>query len=161
MNIRKAEYHDFDSIEQIYKHARAAMKKNHNPFQWGDSYPDSFLIQKDISQEICFVCEEKGEILGVFAFMIGADITYTIIENGKWLNEDPYGTIHRLASGSKKKGIADLSIDWCFERCRNLRADTHRDNRIMQHVLQKNRFIRCGTIYAPDHTLRIAYQKVE
>ena len=43
--------------------------------------------------------------------------------------------------------------------CGNLKIDTHRDNRIMQHLLDKNGFTYCGIIYLDDGTERLAYQK--
>lgn len=45
-------------------------------------------------------------------------------------------------------------------RLAEVRADTHRDNVIMQHILEKNGFIKCGTIVVEDGTPRIAYPKV-
>jgi RimJ/RimL family protein N-acetyltransferase len=41
----------------------------------------------------------------------------------------------------------------------NIRIDTHRDNAIMQHLLEKNGFVKCGIIYVEDGSPRIAYQK--
>ncbi len=43
----------------------------------------------------------------------------------------------------------------------NFRIDTHNDNKIMQHVIEKNGFIRCGIIYVKDGSPRIAYEKIE
>ena len=37
-------------------------------------------------------------------------------------------------------------INWCLEHCESLRADTHADNKIMQHILEKNGFTKCGII---------------
>lgn len=41
-----------------------------------------------------------------------------------------------------------------------MRIDTHADNHIMQHVIEKAGFQRCGIIFTDDGTPRIAYQKV-
>lgn len=91
----------------------------------------------------------------------GVDPTYQVIEDGAWLNDTlPYGTIHRLASSGKSKGVASAVIEWCLEHCQSLRADTHADNQIMQHLLEKNGFTRCGIIHVADGTPRIAYQKL-
>ena len=40
------------------------------------------------------------------------------------------------------------------------RADTHADNKIMQHLLEKNGFTRCGVIHVADGSPRFAYQKL-
>ena len=103
----------------------------------------------------------NGELEGVFAFILGPDPTYARIEDGKWLNDTlPYGTIHRLASAGRHPGVAAAVITWCLEHCESLRADTHADNKIMQHLLEENGFTKCGIIHVEDGTPRIAYQKM-
>ena len=72
--------------------------------------------------------------------------------------------IHRVASSGSGKGFAAACFDWCREQClasgcRNLRIDTHADNKVMQHVLEKNGFAYCGKIYLQDGAMRLAYQK--
>ena len=57
-----------------------------------------------------------------------------------------------------KKGGSGACLDWCFERWPNVRVDTHRDNKVMQHILTKYGFQRCGIIYVKNGTERIAYQ---
>ena len=136
------------------------MRRNGNPHQWEDGYPSEELIRQEISQGNSFVCEDfSGEITATFCFSVGEDPTYARIE-GQWLNNAPYGVIHRLASDGKVKGIARLCIGWCFERHPNLRADTHRDNLIMQKALEANGFRKCGIIYTRESP-RIAYQKIQ
>ncbi len=47
---------------------------------------------------------KKPETSGVsFAFILGEDPTYQQID-GAWLNDQPYGTIHRIAGNGKIKG---------------------------------------------------------
>ena len=99
------------------------------------------------------------ELVGVFCFSQEPDPNYIVIENGEWLDNKPYGVIHRIASNGKIKGLADKCISWCFKRCPNLRVDTHEDNFIMQKIFQRNGFHKCGTIYVQNGTPRIAYQK--
>lgn len=50
-------------------------------------------------------------------------------------------------------------LDWSYEQCHNLRIDTHDDNRIMQHILEKTGYVKCGRIYVEDGSPRIAYHK--
>ena len=107
-----------------------------------------------------FVCVINGELEAVFAFILGEDPTYKTIEGGHWLNDVPYGTLHRLASAGHRSGVGRLVIDWCLEHCESLRADTHADNKVMQHVLESNGFSRCGIIHLANGSPRIAYQKL-
>ena len=159
MNIRKAEDKDIDSIADIYEYARQQMRLNGNPDQWGNGYPSLELIRKDIRQGVSYVAEEEAQICGVFAFIKGEDPTYQRIENGAWLDDEPYGTLHRIASNGKKKGIFRECIRFCEAQEKNIRVDTHECNLIMQHLLEKNGYQRCGRIYVEDGSPRIAYQK--
>ena len=137
------------------------MAASGNPTQWGDNFPPQELLEEDIDSNRLFVYVLNGQLLGVFAFILGVDPTYQVIEDGAWLNDAlPYGTIHRLASSGKSKGVASAVIEWCLEHCQSLRADTYADNQIMQHLLEKNGFTRCGIIHVADGTPRIAYQKL-
>ena len=137
------------------------MADSGNPTQWGDSYPPQEMLEEDIDSNRLFVYTVKGRLEAVFAFILGPDPAYAKIEDGQWLNDEvPYGTIHRLSSAGRHPGVAAAVITWCLEHCESLRADTHADNKIMQHLLEKNGFARCGIIHVEDGTPRVAYQKL-
>lgn len=160
MKIRKAEVNDLNEIMMIYAYARKRMKENGNPTQWGEDYPQTALIAEDIQLGQCFVgVDENDNIHLVFAFIIGEDPTYALIEEGNWLDDELYGTIHRLASDGTYKGSFSKCMQFCTEKINNLRADTHHDNKIMQHLLIKNGFKQCGIIYVKDGSKRLAYHK--
>lgn len=163
MEIKKARFTDLDSIMSIYDRARAFMAENGNPDQWGDGYPHREDIAADITKEVCYICTEQGRICGVFALIPGEEVTYRTIENGEWRTQEPYATIHRLASDGVCSGIARLCFSWCQEQCRELglalRIDTHADNLVMQHVIEAAGFEKCGIIRVRDGSPRIAYQK--
>ena len=159
MLIRKTRTEDFAEVMEIYAIARKFMAGAGNPTQWGSVYPPEELIREDIEQGISYVAEEDGEIEAVFMYFFGDDPTYHIIEDGNWKNTEPYGVIHRIASKGKIKGTGAKCLLWGYEQCGNLKIDTHEDNVVMQHVLEKNGFERCGKIYTHDGTPRIAYQK--
>ena len=147
---------DLPQILKIYAHARAVMKASGNPTQWGDNFPPQELLEEDIDSNRLFLYVVNGQIEAVFAFILGADPTYAAIEDGQWLDDTlPYGTVHRLASAGKHKGVASAVLDWSMEHCQSLRADTHADNKIMQHLLEKNGFTRCGIIHVADGSPRL------
>jgi len=149
---------DLPQILKIYAHARAVMKASGNPTQWGDDFPPQELLEEDIDSNRLFLYVVNGQIEAVFAFILGADPTYAAIEDGQWLDDTlPYGTVHRLASAGKHKGVGKAVLDWSMEHCQSLRADTHADNKIMQHLLEKNGFTRCGVIHVADGSPRFAY----
>lgn len=160
MNIRLATKTDLAAIMPIFDKARAFMAANGNSRQWINGYPQQELIEKEIGSGHCYVCtDETQKVVATFCFIKGPDPTYALIEEGNWPNDKPYYVIHRLASDGSHKGIARLCINWCFAQHPCLRADTHEDNHIMQHLLEQNGFERCGIIYVANGTPRIAYQK--
>ena len=159
MDIRHTKTTDLNDILNIFKYARGQMKLNGNPNQWKDNRPAESLIIEDIEKGNSYVIENEGSICGVFTLIIGEDPTYKNID-GKWLNDEPYGTIHRIASNGLEKGIFSLSLNYSLSKISNIRIDTHSDNKIMQHLIEKNGFIKCGIIYVDDGTLRIAYHKI-
>ena len=102
--------------------------------------------------------EEEGRVEAVFSLIYGEDPTYRKIYEGKWLNDKPYATIHRIASMGHIKGVSSKCIEFSIKKYGNIRVDTHEDNKIMQRVLEKNGFCKCGIIYVANGTSRLAYQ---
>lgn len=160
MKIRQATMQDIEDIMKIYQRAAAFMAESGNPNQWTGGYPGRELAEQDILTGISYVITYSEKAEAVFTFELGEDPTYRNIENGSWQNDEPYGTVHRLASLGHKVGAAKACFDWCASQCSNLRADTHPDNRIMQHLLKKNGFINCGEIYLADGAPRMAFGRV-
>ena len=161
MQIRKATIDDLDVIMSIYKDAQDFMIESGNPNQWGHFYPSEDLVREDISKGISYVICDRDNPHGVFVLIDGLEPTYQYIENGKWMNEDPYVTLHRIASDGKLHGIFKSAIDYSKSISDNIRIDTHSNNVIMQKQIEKNGFKKCGTIYVREGSPRIAYQWVK
>ena len=164
MEIRKSTETDFPRIMEIYAHARTFMAEHGNPNQWGPtSWPPEALIHDDIAKGHSYVCVHGGRVVGTFYFISGKDIepTYADITDGAWLDDGPYGVVHRIAADGSVKGVGAYCIQWAFDQCGHLRIDTHGDNRVMQRLLEKLGFIHCGTIYVQeDDYPRLAYEKL-
>lgn len=158
--IRIATNNDLPTILNIYEYARRFMKENGNKTQWNNTFPPKDLLLQDIDEERLYVYEENNIVHGVFAFIIGEDETYKKIENGAWLSNDIYGTIHRVASDGQVKGMLNKIISYCETKISHLRIDTHENNKIMKHLILKNGFIECGIIYVEDGSPRIVYEKL-
>ena len=159
MTVRHTTPADYRQMQEIYAYARTQMRRTGNPGQWGDDRPTGETLLSDIHNRQSHVIEERGQIFGVFTFIIGEDATYRIIEAGQWLNDAPYGTIHRIAGCTAGKGIFRECLAYCSSQISNIRIDTHRDNAVMQHLLEKYGFQKCGIIYVEDGSPRIAYQR--
>lgn len=156
--IRKATPADMPELLRVYAAARETMRRTGNPTQWGTSRPSPETLEEDIRLERLYVLGSGERVAAAFAFFIGPEASYERIR-GRWLNREPYGVIHRIASDGSEKGVLARCVAWCGERIGNLRIDTHEDNRIMRRLLERNGFLPCGEILAEDGTPRIAYQR--
>ena len=163
MNIRKANYKDLEEIRLIYQSARKFMSDNGNPNQWGNNNPPLSRTEEDLRENNLYVVEDDKDILAVFFYKYGDDPTYKIIYQGSWLNNSPYGVIHRIAVSDKArgKGIAGICFDFAYNQCKNLKIDTHKDNIPMQRALAKHGFKQCGIIHLVNGDKRIAFQNTE
>ena len=157
MEIRKSTMDDMSKIMSIFDSARAYMIAHGNATQWADGYPGEDVLKNDIDSGCNYVVIEDGMVVATFSFIIGEEPTYQIIENGAWHYDLPYGTIHRLASNGKAKGVARACFDYCFTLIDYIRVDTHKDNLPMQTAFTQYGFQQCGTIYVRNSSERIAY----
>lgn len=158
LSIRKTVYEDLETIEAIFSHARKLMRDTGNPTQWGEDRPSMDLVISDIEKGNSYIIEDDGRAVATFAYVIGIEPTYLEID-GEWPDDDEYGTIHRIASDGTVKGVFGFVIEHVKELGVNIRIDTHKDNVIMRHLIEKNGFTYCGIIIVDDGTERLAYQK--
>jgi hypothetical protein len=158
LEIRKTVEKDLERIEEIFVCARERMKQEGNPTQWGTDRPSLDLVRKDIAEGCSYVVMEDGKTVATFAYPIGIEPTYLQID-GEWLDDAPYGTIHRIASDGSVHGIFEAVLEYVESFGIDVCIDTHRDNRTMIHLIESNGFHRCGIIIVDDGTPRIAYQK--
>lgn len=152
---------DMERILYIYDIAKQYMRRNGNLKQWNGIYPDRDTLARDIQKGQLYVYKLGGIIHGVFVLQLGEEPNYAHIEGKGWLNEEPYATIHRIASDGAVKGFFEKCLEFSKRRINNIRVDTHHDNHTMQHVVEKYGFRKCGIIHLPGGDPRIAYQYVQ
>ena len=177
MRIEKAERKDLAFILPLFIRARKFMQENGNASQWAGAYPAREDIEKDIENGVAYVITEgeSGEypleemhskdkalpeekrIVAYFAFIIGEEQTYKRIVEGRWSSDKEYGTIHRLVSDGKTKGISKFCFQYCLQRIPYLRIDTHKDNVPMQKAIRSFGFSYCGRIFVRDGSSRNAF----
>lgn len=158
MKILPAKECDLPIVFTIYERARKFMRETGNPNQWRNTNPTADQTRQDVKDGCLYLAVDEDGIQGVFALIFGDDPTYAHID-GAWPNNKPYATIHRIASAGHKHGVLAECVRYAATRCDELRIDTHADNRVMQHLLNKLGFTHCGTIYLANGEPRLAYQK--
>lgn len=160
MNIRNALPEEAQTIKEIYENAKLFMRASGNMHQWSGDYPELSLISRDIADKNCYICEQEGEISGVFCLFKGPDKTYNEIFGGSWKTDGDYYVIHRIAVTKHRLGVADACYSFGLSKNGVLRIDTHRDNIPMQRSLVKNGFEYCGIIYLESGDERLAFEKI-
>lgn len=161
MIIREAKPADIADIMLVMEAAKGIMRASGNMRQWADGYPSEDAITADMEKKGGFVIEDANKVVGYFAFLASPEPTYAQIYEGQWVDDvQSYHVVHRIASYPDVHGIFSAIMDFCFSRDTNIRIDTHRDNKIMQHNLQKHNFTYCGIIYLLSGDERLAYQRI-
>ena len=167
MIIRPAAASDLPALRPVFEAAKGIMRADGNLDQWSaPGFPPDSLLLHDIARGGGFVLESSvmpgltGHLTlrAYFALLPSPEPTYDCID-GAWLTDEPYGVIHRIASYPEDHGIFAAIIDLAAARYTHLRIDTHRDNRIMQHLIVKHGFTYCGIIWLTDGTPRLAYER--
>ena len=159
--IRKSTLADLPTILNLRDQAREIMRSYGNIYQWPDGYPRDDMFLKDIELGGSHIMlNEKGTIVGTFALLPSPEVTYNVIYDGQWLNEEPYYVIHRIASSSDSHGILDALLDYCESQVDNIRIDTHEANIIMRKGLERHGYQYCGIIHLLNGDERMAFQKI-
>lgn len=159
-NCRKAEKKELSRICEIYGVARRFMRDNGNDVQWGESDAPESRLEADIEAGNLYVLEEKGELYGVFAFIVGDDPAYSVIEQGEWKSDTPYAAIHRVASDGSRHQVLGRIMEFAKNEIPHIRIDTYEKNLVMQKALAREGFEKRGIIHVADGTPRIAYEWV-
>ena len=163
MKIQKGNILNIAEYLMIYDSAISFMRNTGNLYQWTEDYrPNRESIMDKLNKESFYEIVDDNKIIAVFALIFGTDDTYKVID-GNWLNDDDYVTIHMVAKRDGYNGIFKMIANFAKARAKNVRIDTHHDNKIMQRAILNNGFKYCGIIHINDknHSPRMAYQFVK
>lgn len=134
--------------------------------QWQDGYPTPAVFEADIARGSSYVGELDGRVLLTGCLSFDGEPTYREIFDGRWLNEAPYGVIHRLVVDPawKGRGLAGEFLHFCYAEAlrrgvENIRIDTHLQNLPMQRLIARHGFLHCGRILLESGADREAYQR--
>lgn len=166
MLIRKTKENDVKRMMDIVEQAQEYMRMQ-GIDQWQNGYPNEEAFKVDISNEMSYVVEEQGKVIGTFAFAVMEEPTYKEIYEGEWKGNEEYAVMHRVAVDNQVKGqgIGGQMINYVAKKCREqnittIRIDTHRDNQSMQKMLMKNGMEKRGIIHLESGAERIAFEKI-
>jgi len=164
MNLRKATLSEVPAIWEILQQAIARRKQDGSQ-QWQDGYPNEQTIHGDFANNYAYVLTDNNRIIAYAAIIFDIEPAYTEIQ-GKWLTNDEYVVIHRVATSNEVlgKGIAtqlfklieDLALD---SKVYSIKVDTNFDNIPMLKILAKLGYVYCGEVFFRG-AARKAFEKV-
>lgn len=165
MEFRKAVETDINNIMTIIRQAQAYFKEQ-GIDQWQNNYPNTGTISDDIDNQHSYVLLKDNKIVATAAVSFDGEKTYDFIHEGKWISNNEFAVIHRIAVDNTYKGLG-LSAEiiksvekLCLSKgVYSIKVDTHKENIPMQKLLEKNKFQYCGVIYLEDGSKRIAFEK--
>ena len=166
MIFRKAIVSDIDIVMSILGQAQEYLR-NKGVDQWQDNYPNLDIIKRDIEKNIGYVLEKDGKIVATVAVSFNDEKTYDNIYDGKWITENDYAVVHRIAVENNYKGqrlsakILAHIVEMCLNKnIHSIKVDTHKQNEYMRKMLSNNGFKYCGIIYLENRSERVAYEKI-
>ena len=164
MTFRQATPHDLPTIYEILEGAIRRLGEA-GVDQWQHGYPNRARIEADVKESIGYVIEQADEVLAYGAVLFDGEPSYRTIE-GAWLTEqENYVVVHRMCVAEKVLGqgfgryFMQAVERLACGRVSSFRVDTHADNRVMQSLLPRLGFTRCGIIYFESRHL-IAFEKI-
>ena len=162
LTLAKAE--DVELCGRILEEGRQ-FQREQGFVQWTDDYPNTDTVRSDVAAGVGYVLKADGVIAGYMCIDFSEEPAYAEIE-GEWRSEQVYAVVHRMAFSSKFRGVglADTAFALVEELCRDnriayIRMDTDFPNKRMQHILEKNRYIRCGVVVFQGSG-KLAYDKL-
>ena len=133
--------------------------------QWTQEYPSVSLIEQDLREGGGYLFKIDGQSAGYMYLSFDGDSSYADID-GAWRSDEPYAVVHRIALRRQMagRGLSSAIFAAIESLCRArgvfcIRIDTDKKNARMQHVLEKNGFVRCGyVLFEGDR--KMAYDKL-
>lgn len=162
MELRKAKPQEAEICYRCIEDARV-YHQSMGFVQWHPDYPTQQTILDDIVQDIGYVFADGQEIVGYCCIIIDDEPAYRTID-GAWKTDRPYAVVHRMAFRQKARGKGlsgqafDLIKAFCFsQHIHAIRVDTQDENKVMQHILDREGFRYCGLIQF-DGGPKLAYE---
>lgn len=142
-----------------------AFQREQGIVQWTEDYPNIETVLRDIELLRGYTITDDGVPFGYVCVDFGGEKSYDRVD-GEWKTSGKYGVIHRLAFGkeSRGKGATKAVFELIRKLCRNesavsIRVDTGSENKLVQHIFEREGFEKIGTLTWPGQ-LNFVYEYV-
>lgn len=160
---RLANKKDVPAILQLIEHGRKRLAIL-GVEQWQGEYPNEEAILNDLALKQGHVYLLDNVIVAYAAIVFEDDPYYKNID-GKWLSDNPYVVIHRIAvhNDYTHRGVARFIFQSAEKIATKksvsaFRIDTHLQNHYMRNLIRNFGFTLCGIVQVRDGK-RLAYEK--
>ena len=164
ITLAPAKPEELSACLDIIREGRA-FQQEQGFIQWTEEYPNAELIEADIRSGSGYLMKIDGEPACYMFLSFDDDPAYLPPECA-WHADVPYVAVHRIAFARRfaGKGLSGAAFELIRDLCRErgvscIRIDTDRKNQRMQHVLEKNGFVRCGYVLF-EGDKKWAYEKL-
>ncbi|MGC4039723.1 MAG: GNAT family N-acetyltransferase [Flavobacterium sp.] len=154
-------------IPQIWEILQQAIqrRKEDGSNQWQNGYPNPDTVRNDIGKGVGYVLADGEKVIAYSAVLINDEPAYSEI-NGKWLTNDDFVVIHRVAiseaylgQGLVQKMFGHFEDFAQQNGIRSIKVDTNFDNPAMLRIMDKAGYTYCGEVYF-NGSPRKAFEKV-
>ncbi len=164
VTLEQAKMEDIEIAMDIINDGKKYLKQQ-GIDQWQTGYPDRENIKEDIIAKRGYFVKNDNNKLAYICVDFEGEPAYKNIK-GAWQSNATYVVIHRLAISKQNvgSGLSNVIIQLVEKLCKqkgvdSIRVDTDNANKIMQHILQKNSFVYCGTIWFAGSD-KLAFEKI-
>lgn len=157
-----------EQILPIIKDAQAYLKSN-GVDQWQDGFPNLETLTQDITSRESFLLYKNDEPVAFEVLSFEREELYHNPLEGSLKLKGKYATLHRTAvkASARGKGISHFMFDFAAKYSKAsgikiLRIDTHKDNKVMQHIIAREGFTYCELVTllpGVDRMKRLVFEK--
>ena len=152
IKIRKTQPTDIAILMDIFEQAKHIMRKDGNMLQWrGNYFQGNRHSRHRTRKQLCVHRRYRRNYRNLRLYPWKRPHIYAYLWRKWWR----YASLRRHSPAGKyrtQQRSGQCCLQWCYEQIPNLRADTHRDNHILQYILKKHEFKYCGIILLPMET---------
>jgi GNAT superfamily N-acetyltransferase len=138
----------------------------HGSGQWQGKEPSLETIEDDILHQRYYLLFVNNQPCGG-ASLMSHEPAYDHLQEGQWLNQDPYIVIHRffIAPSFQGQQLSKILLNQIEQQVKkqlihNIRLDTHAFNLPMRGLLSRQQYLEVGRAWLPQAGERLVYHKV-
>ena len=147
MKIRLIEEHELNKVKSIYDNVVKEMNLR-GLYNWNESYPNTEIIFKDISNKHLYGIETSGEIVAVATIN---DYAYDVYNDIAWQVDGPFLSFHRIAvsPSHRGKGYGRKMIDFVEKmakekKCNSIRISAYHKNENAVNLYKNLGYVHVG-----------------